>query len=67
MNSLKPDLMTTKERLAELARILALGIVRCRQRNSRQSSQFVSANSENSLDCLADQSGHATLSKRRTA
>lgn len=61
MNPLRPDLMTTDERLTEVAEILAAGILRlqARHRFSRQSSQFARDRGESSLDYAGHQSGHA--------
>ena len=55
-NSLDPDLMSPPERLAEIAEILAAGVVRLR---ARQSTLLLSPPGESSLDCAGDQSGHA--------
>jgi len=56
MNALRPDLMSPFERLAEIAEILAAGVVRLR---ARQSSPLLLSPGESSLDCAGDQSGHA--------
>jgi len=48
--------LTTAERLAELAEILAAGLMRLR---ARKSSEFSADRGESSLDCPAHQSGHA--------
>ncbi len=65
MNPLSPDLMTADERLAEVAEILAAGVVRLK---ARQSSHISVLTGENSLDCVARQSGHVeTQLSRRTA
>jgi hypothetical protein len=58
MNALDPDLMTTAERLDEIAEILSAGLTRLR---SRQSSQLSAASQESSFDCAAHQSGHANV------
>ena len=55
-NSLHPDLMSSAERLAEIAEILAAGVVRLR---ARQSTPLLPDHGESSLDCAGDQSGHA--------
>ena len=46
----------THERLAEIAEILAAGLMRLRARKSSQKSAH---RGESSLDCLGYQSGHA--------
>jgi hypothetical protein len=53
-NPLRPELMTAPERLAEVAAILAAGLVRLR---ARQSSKVSAEPRESSLDCVAHQSG----------
>lgn len=63
-NPLAPFHMTPAERRAELCRILALGLVRLMQRQSRELSDETG---ESSLHFLSDESGHATGEKRRTA
>ena len=40
MNPLNPDRMSSKERLAEVTRILALGLIRLRARQSSQVSDL---------------------------
>ena len=62
MNPLNPDRMTPKERLAELTRILALGLIRLR---ARQSSQVSELTRESCLHYPSDQSGHAKPKRRR--
>jgi hypothetical protein len=58
MSALKPDVMTTPERLDEIAEILAAGLMRVRARQSTaQSADF----RDSSLDCAADQSRHADV------
>ena len=58
MSALKPDWMTSAERLDEIAEILAAGLMRLRARQSSpQSADF----GDSSLDCAADQSGHANV------
>ena len=56
INGLRPDLMSPAERLAEIAEILASGVVRLR---ARQSTPLLPSPGESSLDCAGDQSGHA--------
>ena len=63
-NPLNPDRMTPKERLAEVNRLLALGLIRLRMRESRQVSDL---NGESSLHFRATQSGHAKPKPRRPA
>jgi hypothetical protein len=53
--------MSAAERLAEVAEILATGLMRLR---ARQSSQLSRQFGESSLDCVADRSGHANALKR---
>jgi hypothetical protein len=58
VNSVKPESMKAWERLAEIAEILAAGLMRVRARQSTpQSADF----RDSSLDCPADQSGHADV------
>ena len=64
MNPLNPDRLTAKERLAEVTRILALGLIRLR---ARQSSQLSAPVGESSLHFPPDQSGHAKRPRRRVA
>ena len=64
MNPLKPDRMSTKERLAELTRILALGLIRLR---ARHSTQVFELTREISLHIPPDWSGHAKPTRRRVA
>jgi hypothetical protein len=56
MIALQPDQMTTEERLAELAALLATGLIRLQLRKSSPLSAHLG---ECSLDCAANQSGHA--------
>jgi hypothetical protein len=60
-NPLRPDLMTPAERLAEIAEILAAGLIRLR---ARQSSPLSPDSGESSLDCYARRSGHANALTR---
>lgn len=64
MNPLNPDRMSTKERVAEVTRILALGLIRLR---GRQSSQVSAAVGEVCLHFPPDRSGHAKPNRRRVA
>jgi hypothetical protein len=58
MNAIKPALLSCDERLAEIAEILAAGLMRLR---SRKSSPFSGHTGESSLDCAAHPSGHADV------
>ena len=51
-----------RERIAEIGELLALGLIRLRQRNSSESSR---ARGESSLDCVGTQSGDADLVLRQ--
>jgi hypothetical protein len=55
MNPLHPDRMTAAERLAEIAGILAAGVMRLKARQSRQLSARMR---ESSVDFTARQSRH---------
>ncbi|TPQ52672.1 hypothetical protein C2U72_01970 [Prosthecomicrobium hirschii] len=66
MNALHPDRMTAAERLAEVADILARGILRLRER-AHQSSQTSERTGESSVDFTGDRCRHATAHRRRTA
>jgi hypothetical protein len=63
-NPLPPDKMTAMERRAEMCRILALGLIRLRQRDVAQISDTYG---ESSLHNSADQSVHATPNETETA
>jgi hypothetical protein len=52
--------LSVAERHAEIARILAAGLMRLR---ARKSSQISFDSGESSLDCLGHQSGHANALK----
>jgi hypothetical protein len=54
-NPLSPDRLSAGERLAEVAEILARGLVRLR---ARQSSSLSEDRGENSVDFSVDQRGH---------
>ena len=60
MNPLHPSHMSAAERLAEIAEILAAGLMRLR---ARKSSPLSADRGESSLDCAAHQSGHADVLK----
>ena len=64
MNALHPDRMTASERLAEVADLLALGLVRLR---ARQSSTVSGESGESPLDCLAHRSGRVLPKRERSA
>lgn len=70
MNPLSPDRMTTEERLAEVCRILALGLARLRAREQAgaqdherhsQSTELSAPSGESSLHYPPDRSGHANV------
>jgi len=61
-NPIHPDHLTGAERLDEVARLLALGLIRLR---SRQSSGVSADRGESWLDCPGHRSGHATPNSRR--
>jgi hypothetical protein len=63
-NPTRPELLTSKERRAELCRLLALGLIRLRARQSREVSVAVR---ESSLHNSAARSAHANPKRRRTA
>ena len=64
MSPLHPNHMTADERLAELAQILALGLMRL---HARKSSRLSADCGESLVDLPADRRGHADASRRRTA
>ena len=55
MNALDPDLMSTDERLTEVAGLFAAGLIRLR---ARQSSQLSGDCGESLLDCSPRQRRH---------
>jgi hypothetical protein len=55
-NALHPNRMTPAERLAELGRILAAGLIRMK---ARQSSPLSADQGESSVDLVRTKSGHA--------
>jgi len=57
-NSINPERMTPAERLAEVADILAAGLMRLRARKSTPLSPH---SGESSLDCPGHQSSHADV------
>lgn len=60
-NALDPNLMTAAERLAEIAEILARGLIRLRARQSRQVS---GDHGDSYLDFSADQRGHGPVTNQ---
>jgi hypothetical protein len=64
MNPLAPDRMAPAERRAEVTRLLALGLIRLRARQSRHLS---APGGESSLHFPPDPSGHANPQPRRPA
>lgn len=63
-NPLSPDLMSAAERRSEICCLLALGLIRLRQRNTAQLSDGYG---ESSLHNSADRSVHATRIQEETA
>ena len=59
-NALDPNLMTPTERLREVGEILALGLLRLREKE-----RITGNRRDNSLDFTANQSGHGRTKKRR--
>jgi hypothetical protein len=55
-NGIDPGRLSPAERLAELAEILAAGLMRLK---ARKSTALSAHRGESSLDCAAHQSGHA--------
>ena len=67
-NPIHPDSLTTKERLGEVCRLLALGVLRLRARDHAvglQSSDVFDGCGDSSLDRPARASGHATRTTQR--
>jgi hypothetical protein len=62
-NALAPDLMTAAERLDEIARLLAAGLLRLRRREAA----YQRGLEKNSLDFSPGRSVHATARQRRAA
>ena len=60
MNALHTDHMTAAERLAEIAQILARGLMRLR---ARQSSQLSGDRGDSCLDCSPHQRRHAPVAE----
>ncbi len=63
MNPLKPELMTPEDRLAEIAEILALGLIRL---HARKSSALSPDQGDRSLAFPPHRSGHARVLKKRS-
>ena len=59
-NALDPNLMTPAERLREVGEILALGLLRLREKQRKTGNRR-----DNSLDFTANQSGHGRTRKQR--
>lgn len=62
-NPIHPDHLTTKERLGEVCRLLALGLLRLRARDhakAGQSSGVSASTGDSSVDYPGTGSGHAT-------
>jgi hypothetical protein len=57
-NAVRPDQLTSAERLNELAEVLAVGLMRLR---ARKSSQLSPHTGESSLDCPGHRSGHGDV------
>ena len=62
-NGLDPARMSATERIGELGRILAAGLIRMK---SQQSSPLSADSGESSVDYAAPKSGHATRNSRST-
>jgi hypothetical protein len=60
-NAFDPNLMTAAERLAEIAEILARGLIRLRARQSRQVSDD---HGDSYLDYSANQRGHGPVTNQ---
>jgi hypothetical protein len=60
LNATPPDSLPSNDRIAEIAEILAAGLIRLR---ARQSSPLSPDNGEISMDCPGYQSGHANALK----
>ena len=64
MSPLHPNHMTPDERLAEIAEILARGLIRL---HARKSSPLSADRGDSSVDLPPHQSGHAVTPRRRMA
>lgn len=63
MNGVKPDLMKPTERMGELGRILATGLIRMK---ASKSSPLSADRAETFVDLSGPKSGHATGNSRST-
>jgi hypothetical protein len=63
-NALSPEQMGAIERVEELGKLMAAGLMRLQ---ARQSSQLSADCGDSSVDFLPDQSGHAAAPTRRMA
>jgi hypothetical protein len=64
MNAVHPDQLTADERIAEIGRILALGLIRL---HARKSSPISPDRGDSLVDLSPKRSGHADAPTRRTA
>ena len=67
-NPIHPDHLSPKERIGEVCRLLALGLLRLQSRDQvkgGQSSGVSAGTGESSVDCPARASGHATRPTQR--
>lgn len=64
-NALDPSRMTTPERLDEVARLLAAGILRARRKANEGNARNINTVGEVSLDFTAPQRGHVSTKRRR--
>ena len=64
-NALHPSQMTTAERLDEVARILAAGILRARAKRLESQDNSRDKERESSLDLPVEESGHVRTKTRR--
>ena len=64
MNPLKPEMMTSDERLSELGKILARGLIRL---HAREASPLSADDRDSFVDLPPHRSRHANPSRRRMA
>jgi hypothetical protein len=64
MKLIDPEHISAEERIAEIGRILSLGLMRLQ---ARKSSQQSADRGDSSVDFMPNQSGHARALKRRPA
>ena len=64
-NALNPSHLTAAERLDEVGRILAAGILRARAKHMESKAISMGGERESSLDFTAMQSGHVRTKTRR--